>query len=123
MSYAIAIALLVAGQAAGTAVPVSGEYFFGHEVESFRPCGSGKSYWVAGAEATLQPLRDRAERLRLQRGKPYQPVYLEAVGGLDTKSKREGFAASYDGLFYLDKIAGVSDNVPGTCARRGKKAA
>ena len=88
---------------------------FGHEVESFRPCGSKKAYWVRGGDRTLQPLRQRAERLREMRGKPYQPIYVEATGTIDTKSAREGFARDYDGVVRLRKVARVSNAIPQAC--------
>jgi hypothetical protein len=53
--------------------------------------------------------------LPAQRGKPYPPIYIEAVGALDTRSPREGFARGYDGLFHLRKVERVSDVVPKEC--------
>jgi hypothetical protein len=94
-----------------------GRFYWGHEVRSFQPCGSKKAYWVTARAQTLQPLRERAEKLRDRRGKPYPPVYIEAVGAIDTKSKRDGFAKDYDGLFRLSKVTRVSDVVPKQCAQ------
>jgi hypothetical protein len=37
------------------------------------------------------------------------------VGTIDTKSKREGFARDYDGLFHLREVTSVSDLVPKDC--------
>ena len=65
----------------------------------------------------LQPLRERAEKLREWRGKPYQPIYIEAVGAIDTRSKREGFAENYRGLFHLHKVMRASNGVPKGCAK------
>lgn len=97
---------------------VRGRFYWGHEVRSFQPCGSTNAYWVQAAEQTLQPLRERSEALRAQRGKrdkPHAPLYIEAAGQIDTESKREGFAQSYDGLFHLRKVARVSNVVPREC--------
>jgi hypothetical protein len=44
------------------------------------------------------------------------PLYIEAVGEIDTESKREGFAQSYDGLFHLREVSRVSDAVPEACS-------
>ena len=44
------------------------------------------------------------------------PLYIEAVGEIDTESKREGFAQSYDGLFHLRGVSRVSDAVPEECS-------
>jgi hypothetical protein len=92
-----------------------GRFYWGHEVRSFQPCGSKNAYWVRAAEQTLQRLRERSEALRAHRDTAYPPLYIEAVGKIDTKSKREGFAQSYDGLFHLREVARVSDVVPTEC--------
>jgi hypothetical protein len=92
-----------------------GRLYWGHEVRSFQPCGSKSAYWVRGDEKTLQPLRERAETLRAHQGKPYPPLYVEAVGEIDTKSRREGFARDYEGLFNLREVTRVSDVVPKEC--------
>jgi hypothetical protein len=94
---------------------VRGRFYWGHEVRSFQPCGSKNSYWVRAPEQALQPLRERSEALRVQRNQPYPPLYIEAVGTIDTQSKREGFAQSYDGLFHLREVSRVSDTVPDAC--------
>jgi hypothetical protein len=94
---------------------VRGRFYWGHEVRSFQPCGSQNAYWVRAPEQALQPLRERSEALRAQRDQLYPPLYIEAVGEIDTESKREGFAQSYDGLFHLRKVARVSDVVPREC--------
>ena len=117
MKWAVALMLCVASTTWGSDSPLRGRFYWGHEVESFQPCGSRKAYWVQGDEKILHPLRDRTERLREQRGKPYQPIYVEAVGAIDTKSKREGFAQNYHGLFHLLKVARASNVVPKECSR------
>jgi hypothetical protein len=94
---------------------VRGRFYWGHEVRSFQPCESKNVYWVRAPKQTLQPLRERAEALTA-RDKPYPPLYIEAVGEIDTESKREGFAQSYDGLFHLREVSGVSDAVPEECS-------
>jgi hypothetical protein len=94
---------------------IRGRFYWGHEVRSFQPCGLKSAYWVRTDEKTLQPLRARSEALRVQQGKPYPPLYMEAVGEIDTKSKREGFAQSYDGLFHLREVTRMSDVVPEDC--------
>ena len=117
MKLALALMLCAAGTTWGADRNFRGLFYWGHEVESFKPCGSKKAYWVEGEKNTLQPLRDRTEKLREQRGKPYQPIYVEATGVIDTKSRREGFAENYDGLFHLSKVARVSNLVPKGCAK------
>jgi putative lipoprotein len=92
-----------------------GRFYWGHEVRSIQPCGSRSAYWVRGDDKTLQPLRERAERLRAQQGKPYPPLYVEVVGEIQTNSATEGFARDYDGLFNLREVKSVSDVVPREC--------
>jgi hypothetical protein len=117
MKSVLALMLFAASTAWAADGNHRGLFYWGHEVESFQPCGSKKSFWVEGDEKTLQPLRDRTEKLRKERGKPYQPIYVEAAGLFETKSKREGFAESYDGLFRLHKVARVSALVPKGCVK------
>ena len=107
-----ALVLCVAGCAGIGDGSYHGTLTWGHEVRAFKPCGSGKTYWVLADENLLQPLRDRAER-----GGRYQLVYLETVGTIDTKSRRDGFAKDYDGVFRLREIRQVSNVVPEACTR------
>ena len=117
MKWLPALLLCAAGSTWAADEMLRGRYAFGHEVESFRPCGSRKSYWVQGGDRTLQPLRQRAERLREMRGKPYQPIYVEATGTIDTRSKRDGFARDYDGVVHLRKVARISNAIPDACGK------
>jgi hypothetical protein len=117
MKWALALAIGVATSSWAADASHRGTFVWGHEVESFQPCGSKKAYWVDGKEQTLQALRDRNEMLRERTGKPYQPIYIEAVGAIDTKSKREGFAENYDGLFHLHTVVRVANAVPKDCRK------
>ena len=117
MKSAVALMLCVGGAAWAADSTVRGRFYWGREVRSFQPCGSKKAYWVQGDEKTLRPLRERTEKLREQRGKPYQPIYVEALGAIDTKSKKDGFGEDYDGLFHLRKVVRVSDAVPKECRK------
>lgn len=113
-ALAALIALISAGAtAAGPGAP--GLYTFGHEVETFQPCHSKQVFWVTGREASLKPLRQWVEKQRRTTGKPYQPIYVKLDGRVDTKSKRDGFAASYDGIFHLKKVEAVLPDVPKSC--------
>lgn len=119
MKLALALMVGVAGCTSASDTTLRGRFYWGHEVQSFQPCGSKNAYWVLGEERMLKSLRERTEELREQRGKPYQPIYLEAVGVIDTKSKKEGFAENYQGLFHLRKVECVSNAVPNGCANDG----
>lgn len=117
MKWAIVVILGVAATASAASNPLRGRFYWGHEVNSFHPCGSSKAYWVAGEESAVKLLRRRTDALHARRGEPYQPVYVVVVGEIDTVSAREGFAESYDGLVYIRKVARASDAVPKDCAQ------
>lgn len=115
MKWVLAVALSLSGMGCAGEAIFHGQYYHGHEVRSFHPCGSKKAYWVSTDEEISGVLRDRAERLHKQGGKPYQPVYVEAVGELDLETAREGFAEQYDGIFRLRRLLHVSDRMPKDC--------
>jgi hypothetical protein len=89
---------------------LAGRFYWGHEVRAFHPCGSDKAYWVKADARTLQLLRE-------QYGKPYESLYVEALGTIDTSSERDGFARHYDGFFHLRKVVRVANEVPKHCAK------
>ncbi|QSX77944.1 hypothetical protein [Agrilutibacter solisilvae] len=97
--------------------PLRGHYTWGAEVETFRPCGSTQSFWVIGDKVLLQPLRDRSAALAKTRGKPYQPVYIEASGASEGKAT-DGFAADYDGVYRLAAVQAAKDVSPADCKAR-----
>jgi hypothetical protein len=114
--WPLALLLCMAGTACGSDSTLRGRFYWGHEVQAFHPCGANKAYWVKGEKRNLESLRDHTEKLRERRGKPYQPIYIEALGAIDTKSRREGFAADYDGLFNLRNVVRISSVIPNDCA-------
>ena len=69
-----------------------GRFYFGPDVQVFEPCTELKAYWVDGSE-----------QLNEKRGKANLPVYVEILGRIDTKTKREGPAEDYDGLLHVSK--------------------
>ena len=93
-----------------------GLYFWGHEVETFHPCGSDKAYWVVGEEPLLQPLRNKAKEASA--AQPYQPIYVEVVVVSEGKAT-DGFAADYDGVYRFMSIATVSYSAPPGCVADG----
>ena len=111
-----AAALMASCTAFGAGPATPGLYYYGHEVESFQPCRSKQAFWVTGSESILQPLREHAEKLRESRGKPYQPIYVEFVGRIGPRDAGGGFAASYDGVYQLERVQRVSNVVPKSCS-------
>src|SRR5688572_5753059 len=57
MTSLAAMVVLASGCATTGTPALRGHYTWGHEVESFRPCGSTQTFWVRGDAAVLQPLR------------------------------------------------------------------
>ena len=67
-----------------------GHLVLGHEVRSFKPCGSDQESWVL--DRTGGDLSGVYRKLTNQ---PYQPIYVE-VRGLTGPAPRDGFGAEYD---------------------------
>lgn len=98
------------------AVVYRGNYYWGHEVETFDPCGSEQSFWVIGSDAVLQPLREETKKLSTTRGKPYQPIYVEIIAVSEGKAE-DGFAADYDGVYRITSVKISSASIPSDCNR------
>ena len=115
MKFALVVVLCLAQAAWAIDGRYRGRYYWGAEVEAFHPCGSSKSYWIIGEDPALEPLRRRTDALREQSENPYPPIYVEAIGAIDTRSKRDGFAEGYDGLFHLRRVVRISSTAPKDC--------
>ncbi len=114
----VALAVILSGCANAGSAQLRGHYYWGHEVETYHPCGSKQSFWVVGNEALLQPLRDKAaERARLK-GQPYQPIYIEASGISEGKAN-DGFAADYDGVYRFTALHIANNSSPAGCKAHG----
>lgn len=115
----LAIALLEIGCASNVR-RVSGVYTWGHEVETFSPCGGEKAWWVVADEQLLTLLRSEHQRLTSE---PYQGIYVEVSGTfLDTPQDEGGFAAQYEGLFEISsitRVAGRTDSAAAGCMSDG----
>ena len=115
MRFALAFLLAVAASTASADTRYRGRFYWGPEVRVFEPCTELKAYWIQADEKTLKPLIARSEELREKRGKAYVPVYVELMGRIDTKTKREGFAEDYDGLLHVSKVLKASAAIPKRC--------
>ena len=91
-----------------------GNYYWGHEVETFHPCGSEKAFWVIGPDAVLQPLRNEVKKQGAAAGEPYRPIYVEIVATLEEKPG-DGFAADYDGVYRVTSVKKSSAVAPPNC--------
>ena len=76
---------------------LKGHYVYGHEVNTFKPCGQKKTFWVTGPENTLRILEQKYVEYTSQ---PYDEVFLEISGKYIGKAK-DGFAMDYDGQIFV----------------------
>ena len=107
--------LALSAPVSGADTKYRGRFYFGPEVQVFEPCTELKAYWVDGNEKALKPLLTRSEQLNEKRGKANLPVYVELLGRIDTKTKREGPAQDYDGLLHVSKVLKSSTTLPKRC--------
>ena len=77
-----------------------GFYVFGHEVRTFKPCGSEKVYWVKAEPDISKRLREVHQKLT---AKPYKSIYVEVQGRLLARAT-EGFAADYGGQIAIEFV-------------------
>lgn len=86
-----------------------GEVVLGHEAQSIQPCGSEKQYWLAIDH-------DKFMQAQTLISAPYQPMYGEMVGYLETSS-RDGFDADYDARFVVEQVNLLTAENPNRCER------
>ena len=86
---------------------IKGQYIFGHEVSSFKPCHQEKVYWLAGEETVVNQLQNDYQNLSLT---TYQPAFLQAEGHF-THENLDGFALDYDGVFNIDKVLTLKEDI------------
>lgn len=77
-----------------------GHYIYGHEVNSFQPCGRTAEFWVVGADKLLEELKAQYRQLTSKR---YEEVYVEFNGTVEGKAD-DGFATDYDGLIHIEDL-------------------
>ena len=78
---------------------LSGKLTIGHEVSSFKPCGSDKTFWVSDKTGKL---KKSYEELTVGE-KPYTPIYAE-IEFIDKGKASEGFPAEYESVYEAVKI-------------------
>ena len=114
----LAVAIAVISFGCTTTSPdtsqLRGHYTWGHEVRTFTPCGSKRTFWVVGDTELLQPLQDASAALAQARGKPYQPVYVE-VSAIAQGKATDGFAADYDGVYRFVGVQVLKSQSPADC--------
>ncbi len=92
---------------------VAGAYGFGHEVRSFQPCGSSKTYWAKPVTPEISMLLRKYHR---ELGAPpYGRIYV-VVSGRPSDEITVGFAESYDGYFEISEVLQAARRIPPDCA-------
>ncbi len=105
-----AVILAVFG-CAGPPDPISGVYTWGAEVNTFRPCGGDKTFWVVAPDSVLHTLRSAHDSLASE---PAQGILVEVMT-MHSGRKPEGFAKRYDGVLGIVEVLSVQDSVPARC--------
>lgn len=92
---------------------LSGHYIYGHEVNSFQPCGQKKVFWVTGSEEILKLL----EKMYWENStKPYEEVFLKMRGNFVGKAS-DGFAMDFDGQVLVVEMVGLKRKSLGDCEK------
>jgi len=95
---------------------VKGHYIYGHEVNTFQPCGKTKVFWVVANNGLLQTLKQSHSKYTLH---PYEEVFLEIESNFLPKAS-DGFAMDYDGQVRIFKILSIRKKSKNDCRDFGK---
>jgi len=90
---------------------LKGYYIYGHEVNTFQPCGGKNVYWVTSSNETLKNLIQKYEQYTSQ---PYEEVYVKIIGKYIDKAT-DGFATDYDGQVFVEKIITINKKSNKNC--------
>jgi hypothetical protein len=88
-----------------------GQFIWGHEVRTFRPCGEQQTYWVKTSKDLMEQLRKQYMEVS---SRPYQSTHIEFKGQI-VDEERSGFALDYDGLIYVNKLIKAPQSMPSEC--------
>lgn len=88
-----------------------GHYIYGHEANTFQPCGQQTVLWVNGSADVLDILqRSYKENTSV----PYEEVFVELTGNVSGKAS-DGFAMDYDGQFSVLKLLSMKKKSKNDC--------
>jgi len=90
---------------------IVGHYTYGHEVNSFRPCGEKQVFWVKGSNEILELMTKKYSALAT---KPYDEVFVEIKGGFESKAS-DGFAKDYDGQINILALVQMKNKQAADC--------
>jgi putative lipoprotein len=104
---ALCVAALLGLSACGNGAPESqifrGLAVHGHEVRSFRPCGSDEALWAIDRQGVLWEIHNEL----VPRSEPYEEVFA-VVAGRTGPPPTEGFGADYPERLDVDEVLYVA---------------
>ena len=78
---------------------LKGQLTLGHEVRTFKPCGSDKTFWVSDKTGKL---KEFYSKLTVGK-KPYTPIFTE-IEVKDKGKAKEGFPAEYESVYEVVNV-------------------
>ena len=78
---------------------LEGQLTLGHEVRTFKPCGSDKTFWVSDKTGKL---KEFYSKLTVGK-KPYTPIFIE-IEVKDKGKAKEGFPAEYESVYEVVNV-------------------
>ena len=78
---------------------LEGQLTLGHEVRTFKPCGSDKTFWVSDKTGKL---KEFYSKLTVGK-KPYTPIFTE-IEVKDKGKAKEGFPAEYESVYEVVNV-------------------
>jgi len=78
---------------------LEGQLTLGHEVRTFKPCGSDKTFWILDKTGKL---KEFYSKLTVGK-KPYTPIFTE-IEVKDKGKAKEGFPADYEGVYEVVNV-------------------
>lgn len=110
-AFIVLAACAAMGCAEEPATPMSGVYTWSAEVNTFRPCGGDKTFWVIAPDSVLQSLRSAHDALVSGEGRGILVTAILRHSGRTP----EGFAERYDGLIGVAQVLEVDSSIPPAC--------
>ena len=89
-----------------------GLYYYGPEVDSFKPCNFPDSFWVSHGWGSINS--DLKGFHKKSTKESYQPIYIEFIGHPHYEES-DGFEASYEGTVHISKITKMKAVAPVDC--------
>jgi len=78
---------------------LEGQLTLGHEVRTFKPCGSDKTFWISDKTGKL---KEFYSKLTVGK-KPYTPIFIE-IEVKDKGKAKEGFPAEYESVYEVVNV-------------------